>query len=209
MEVKAPNVKTDRRHSRRCPTDDELRQLWLYLDKPVCPDRRKLSARCRAIGYRVCMGTGFRAGELMRLSRQHFDLDRAIVMLPAKDDKRGKPVLQPLPAWLVTELREWFGGGGGCWQKITSKSRSLLKEDLIAAGVPYAVNGPDGPEFFDMHALRVRYITDLCMDPKNDIKTIMHLARHSDARLTLEIYAKCRPDAVRATVDRLPRPGGE
>ena len=34
----------------------------------------------------------------------------------------------------------------------------MLRGDLAAAGIPYTVEGPDGPLFADFHALRHSFI---------------------------------------------------
>ena len=35
----------------------------------------------------------------------------------------------------------------------------MLRTDLDAAGIPYTVEGPEGPEYADFHALRHSYLT--------------------------------------------------
>ena len=35
----------------------------------------------------------------------------------------------------------------------------MLRIDLEAAGIAYAVEGPDGPEYADFHSLRHSYLT--------------------------------------------------
>ena len=37
----------------------------------------------------------------------------------------------------------------------------MLRRDLEDAGIAYAVDGPDGPEYADFHALRHTYLTML------------------------------------------------
>jgi integrase len=220
--VRPANVRVDRRHDRRCPTDDEVRQLldYLYgvLYGPTWPGettastrpariRRGMTGPCRAMGYQVAMATGFRASELRSLSRESFDLEHATATIQAAYDKRRRPTVQPIPAWLVDELRTWFAGGGGCWKAFpASGPGKLLKADLEAAGVPWSVPGPDGPLYFDMHSLRVWYCSQIASQPGVSPKVMMTLCRHSTAQLTLATYAKARDADVRASVAQLPSP---
>ena len=54
----------------------------------------------------------------------------------------------------------------------------MLHIDLEAAGIPYAVEGPDGPLYADFHALRHTYLT-LGGRAGNDLRTLQELAGHS------------------------------
>jgi site-specific recombinase XerD len=47
----------------------------------------------------------------------------------------------------------------------------------------------------DFHACRVAYITHL-VESGADVKTVQELARHSDPRITLAIYAKARRERL-------------
>ena len=115
---------------------------------------------------------------------------------------------QPLPPWLVTELRAWFDAGGECWSGFPSYfPGKLLKEDLAGAGVAWEAEGPDGPLFFDMHSLRVWYISALADQPGISPKVLMELARHSTPALTLKVYAKAKAQSTRAAVDGIREPG--
>ena len=60
--------------------------------------------------------------------------------------------------------------------------------------------GPGGK--VDFHALRVAYITHV-IESGADIKTAQTLARHCSPQLTLSIYAKARPERLRATVEAI------
>ena len=59
----------------------------------------------------------------------------------------------------------------------------MLRIDLEAAGIPYAVEGPDGPLFADFHALRHSYLT-LGGRAGIDLRTLQELAGHSTPTLT-------------------------
>lgn len=218
------SVEEDQRRARRRPTEEELARLFDWLALPEADLTRfqhtfhsgakrwykcRMTGRQRALGYRVCMGAGLRAGELRSLARGSFDLDAGTVTLRAAYDKRGKSVVQPLPSWLVEELRAHFDAGGECWSAFPrQRPGRVLQYDLGRAGVAYSVPGPDGPLFFDFHALRHAYISALCDDPNTPIKVIQTLARHSTPSLTLNTYAKARREDVTAAANRLPPPPG-
>lgn len=204
------NVEADRRHDRRCPTDAEIAALLAEVDRPDAPVRRGMSGPQRALGYRVSMATGFRAGELRRLTRESFDLASGTVKCRAAYSKNKKVAVQHLPPWLVAELEVWFAGGGRLWDALTQQFPGrVLKADLAAAGVAWMVEVDGIPLFFDFHAPRVWYISWAASLPGISPKTLMEMARHSDPRLTLRVYAKAKDEQVKATVAQLPRPGGE
>lgn len=198
--LESPNSEADRRLIHRDPTPEELGKLFAYLERG--PQRRGMPACCRACGYRVCLGTGLRAGELRQLERPWFHLERATLSLPGRVGKNRRPVLQPLPPWLVEQLRGYFPGP--TWERFPAHDPGqVLSEDLVAAGVPLILPGPEAPEHFTFHSFRVHFITELCRDPQNTLKTVMELARHSDPKLTLRIYAKFHAEDGKGALERL------
>jgi len=99
----------------------------------------------------VAGASGFRAGELATLTPESFglDADPPTVTLPAEAAKNGRTAVQPLPPDLAAALRGYLAGRPagkpvwpGTWH---GKAADMLRLDLDAAGVPYAVEGPDGP----------------------------------------------------------------
>ena len=79
----------------------------------------------------------------------------------------------------------------------------MFRSDLEAAGIPYVVEGPDGPAFADFHSLRHSYIALLDRSGAT-LKEAMQLARHSDPKLTMRIYGKLRRHDLAGAADRLP-----
>ena len=197
------SAEADPRHPRRSPTEEEIGSFFAYLASPAARTRWRMAPRQRALGYLVCMSTGFRAGELRQLTRESFDLERGTATCQGAYSKRRRLDTQPLPGWLVAELREWFAGGGGCWKDFPSHHPGqVLQADLAAAGIPYETS--EG--FWDMHSLRHYYITFLANQPGMSIKTLTELARHSTAQLSVQVYAKARRHDLHAAVDQLPPP---
>ncbi len=170
---------------------------------------RGLSGPDRAMLYRVAVGTGFRAAELAALVPDYFDLDAAppAVVLPPECSKNRKGAVQPLPAGLAADLRAYLAGRRakqpvwpGTW---ADRSADMLRIDLRAAGVPVEVDGPEGTETRDFHALRAVFISNV-IRAGADLKQAMTLARHSDPKLTAGRYARTRLHDLGAVVDKLP-----
>ena len=78
---------------------------------------------------------------------------------------------------------------------------------LAAAGVPYAVEGPDGPLYADFHALRHTYVSMLARSGAT-VKQAQTLARHSKVELTLGRYAHTALPELGEAVGRLPALAG-
>lgn len=205
------------RRERRCPTDDEIARLFGYLASNPEPPKSSRGPRAdaalrpahRALLYRVAMATGFRLSELRSLERSGIDLDAGTITVRAGYSKRRRTDTQHVPGWLVAELRAWLDAGGELFAALPrgKASAKMLQRDLAGAGIPYKVEGPDGPLYFDFHALRHHYITHAASIPGIDIKTLLELTRHSTPELTLRVYAKARTERVRAAVEQIPPPG--
>ncbi len=78
----------------------------------------------------------------------------------------------------------------------------MLRGDLEVAGIPYAVEGPDGPLYADFHALRHTYLTLLSRSGV-DLRTASELAGHSTPELTAH-YSHVRLHDVAGAVEKLP-----
>lgn len=228
------SVESDRRHDRRSPEEEEVAVLFDYLAGAfpghAPPVRSKMTAERRALGYMVAMCTGLRSDEVRSLTRESIDLDAGLVRLRAARAKNRKRAAQPLPAWLRDRLRAWLDAGGELWDAFPSgKAGVILRGDLERAragwidAAPagperetrqrsavclYEVQTEDGPLFWDFHALRHWYVSQLAAQGGISPSTIQALARHSDPKLTMGIYAKARASGVREAVDQIRVPGG-
>lgn len=209
-------VGPDRRYVRRLPTDDEVGRLLTYLERGDLvtrrqqsrgdpPIRRGLTGRGRALGYRLVMATGLRADELRSLDRDSFDLGAGTVKLHAREEKNRKGTMFHLPAWLVSRLREYFAAGGRTWAISEGHLGRVLRADLRAAGVERVTRAGH----FDMHSLRIWYIQKAAESPDIDPKTLMEAARHSDPRLTLQVYARARDERLKRLAEGLRQPGSD
>ncbi len=206
--LKGGNVKTDRRHIRRTLPADQLAKL-LDVTRASAETVRGLGGDARHHAYVMALSTGFRLEEVAGLCPENFDLsaDPPMVRLAAADIKNRQGANQPLPRPTADLLATYLGGKPvsqpiwpGTWG---TRGANMLKLDLKAAGIPYSVPGPDGPEFFDFHALRATNITMLVQSGAT-VREAQVLARHSDPRLTLGVYTKLQTSDIAAAANRLP-----
>ena len=214
-DLSGASAESDHRHDRRTPSEDELRTIIGTADASAATFRG-LAGRDRALLYAVAMSTGLRVEELGSLTPESFDLDGepAAVTLRGEAAKNGRAAVQPLPTELVSVLRPYLSGRDparpvwpGTW---TRKAAAMLRRDLDAAGIPYTVEGPDGPLYLDFHALRHGYVA-LLDKAGASLKEAMQLARHTDPKLTMARYGRARLHDLAAAVGRMPRllPNGD
>jgi integrase len=205
------NADLDRRHLRRDLRPEELAAV---LQAAASSPRtvRGLTGPDRHMLYLAACATGFRAGELGSMTPESFDLGGAepVARLPARVTKNKKPVAQPLPAAVVPALRAYLAGkpaGVRLWPTLgCGHAVEGLRADLEAAGVPYVVRGPNGPEYADFHALRHTFCTMLERSGVTP-KVAQALARHSDIRMTLNRYTHADQASMARAVERLALPG--
>src|SRR5262249_17816944 len=131
------------------------------------------------------------------------------VALSAANAKNGRAAVQPLPPDVAGLLRDYLRdkpAGRPVWPGTwyaDGDAAEMLRIDLEAAGVPYAVEGPDGPLYADFHALRHSYIALLDRSGAT-LKEAMQLARHSDPKLTMAVYGRAQLHDLGEAVHRLP-----
>jgi integrase len=215
-DVEPGNAAVDRRHDRRELTADELRKV-LDAARQSEATFRGLTGDDRFHLYATACATGFRASALASLTPERFDLDPhgPVVTCAARDAKNRKTKVQPLPPDVADLLRAYLKGRpsrrpiwGGTWAR-DHRGSEMLRLDLAAAGVPYVVEGPDGPLFADFHALRHTYLT-LGGRAGIDLRTLQELAGHSKPELTTR-YSHRRVYDLATAVEKLPNflPAGQ
>ena len=204
------NANADVRRGRRELTADELRRLFAAA-RASRRTFRGLTGEDRYTLYLVASGTGFRANALANLTPPDFDPDAGIVTLPARFNKSRKLKVQPIPPDVAAAVRVYMSGKpanapawGGSW---VGRAADMLRIDLDAAGIPYTVEGPDGPRFADFHSLRHSYLTMLGRNGV-DLRTAQELAGHSTPTLTAR-YTHRRLDDLAGAVGKLPMLAGE
>ena len=199
------NEKTDRRHERRALDETELQGLLVATGKSE-GTFEGLTGTDRHMLYAVAMTTGFRAKELANLSPSSFDLetDGPTVTTKAAYSKNRREAVQPLAPDVAEALRGYLAGRPaslpvwpGEW---FTNAAEMLRLDLEAAGMPY--RDAEG-HVCDFHALRHSYVSLLARSGVHP-KGAQELARHSDIKLTMNVYTHTRLHDLAGAVDALP-----
>jgi len=169
--------------------------------------------------YEVAFLSGLRANELRSLTADHLDHERGGLILSPEWTKNRQAGFQPLPQSLVARLGALVASGevdglyGAAYRRsggrqaqaprgrllyVPAHTEKAIAEDLKRAGIP--VWTPAGRA--DFHACRVAFINLLHEDgvPLTDTQA---LARHSDPRLTANVYGRTRPERLAAAVERI------
>ncbi len=200
-------------HPRRAISADDFEKLVraAAASSPV----ESIAGPDRAMLYILAAWTGFRRKELSSLTRRSFDLDAQTptVRVNAAYAKNKRTDSIPLHPVVAERVRAWLNAkgdvganapmfalrtAGGHWRK-TAK---MMRTDCEAAGVPYC--DEDGL-FADFHANRHTFITNLGRSGV-PLGTGQKLARHSDPKLTSNIYTHLAIHDKAAGIDALPAP---
>jgi integrase len=149
------------------------------------------------------------------LSESSFDLraEPPTVTVQAAFSKRKRLDVQPLPQQLVPKLEAWLAEDSAIIQLHGSKTplwprrwaangygSKMVQHDLKAADIPY--EDEDG-RVFDFHALRSQYVTGLDRAGVS-LQQAQKLARHSDPRLTANLYTRREMGELADAVNMLP-----
>ncbi len=200
------NVEEDRRLKRRALTDEEAQRL---IDAAF-PQHARLSAglsgKDRSAMYTLAQRTGLRRKELRSLTPGSFDLDSdpPTVQVEAKNSKRRKNDVLPLPADVAETMRTYLATRppqkplwpGGWWHR----SAEMLRLDLADAGIEPVDNAG---RVLDFHGQRTTFITALARAGVTPA-TAQKLARHSDINLTLGTYTRLQVSELASAVKKLP-----
>jgi hypothetical protein len=143
----------------------------------------------RGVVYLVAAFTGLRRGELAKIEWRDVHIDGAQPYISVRSSiaKNAKSVAQPLPPRIAAVLRR-------C-RRVSVAPRDLVfkrlmsdmnrfRTDLATAGIPYA---DERGEYADFHSLRKTFATELAK-LRLPLRVAMELMRHSDPKLTTQIY---------------------
>ena len=197
------NENVNRKRVRRAATTEELRKLITTTARQD-GELYGMSGPERALLYRFCAETGLRANEARTLTVDNFDFNNATVAIEAGYSKHRETDVVPLRQDLAKALRGHVNGKlplvkvfGGRYKQLTDRTSEMLQEDLEASDVPY--RDAQG-RYFDFHALRHVYITNLKHAPS---RVAQSLARHKSSAMT-DRYTHVRLVDERAALEMLP-----
>ncbi len=157
------------------------------------------------IGYLLALFTGLRRAELKALTVADIKLDANVpsLSLDGRFTKNGKSVCIPLHPQIVTELRALIPADAKPSDPLlTGKmlpSMRKMKKDLKNAGIEYENDAGRA----DFHALRHTLATNLArwnVAPR----VAMQILRHSDIRLTMNVYTDASQLPVMEAIGKLP-----
>lgn len=190
------------KNRRRSMTVDEFRKLL-----EVAPPHRRIL-------YIIAAITGLRANELRSLTRDHLDTRQKGPHLDADWTKDRKPGFQPLPEATAKLLVEFFDSGivpllyskyvrtkvfePQALLYVPHEPSKRVDIDLEAAGIKKST----AKGKLDFHAIRSFFVTS-AIEVGGTAKEVQKLARHSDPRITMNIYAHARDEGLASVVDRV------
>jgi integrase len=177
--------------TRRALTDTESGQLLAV-------------AGSRMPVYLVALNTGLRRGEIRALQWGDVVLDGRVPRIVArasttKNSKQALVALKPEVAAVLAELKPGNANGGDPVFKTVPRAREL-RQDLARAGIPYQ---DDQGRYADFHAFRHTFITNLGRTGAPE-RVRMEAARHSDPRLTANVYTDTSQLPTSAAIMNLP-----
>lgn len=234
LTITSLNARIDRRHDRRALTPDEFARMLDAAE--CGPPVQGLTGTDRAMLYMVAGWTGFRKGELGSLTPNSFQFDgpNPCVVIEAAYSKHRRQDVQYLHSDLTARLKKWLtvknpepdeilfpiSQASGAVERRTTK---MIQFDLEAARTFWIAESKTEEEeqrrneslflcycdangrYADFHALRHTFITNLGRAGVSP-KTAQSLARHSDIKLTLDIYTHIDQDEQIAAINSLPSP---
>lgn len=202
--IKLFNADTDPRRVRRPLTIKELGRLLAAAECGRVV--HGMTGYERALLYQMAIETGLRWSELWRLTWANFDFttDPATVTIEAKSAKNRKKSTLPLRPSLAAKMRDYLANHepgervfSTMWK---DKGFAMLKVDLAAAGIAYKdKNG----EVADFHSHRHTMESLLC-NSGVPLVTAQKLMRHSDPKLTANIYTHAAVEDKAEALAKLP-----
>jgi len=210
--------KADRRHVRRAMWPGECEHFLRSVRKRPIEAARKhrrvsglrrdeliyfrRAGRVRALVYNAVAQTGLRRNEVTLVRIQDVDFDAGVIWLPPKVAKSKREQYVRLNSDLARRLRAYIKTlgalepesvlfpstrkwGGKRAPKTAVPRSTTVDRDLAAAGL---AKRDARDRVLDFHGLRMTYITHLRLAGVS-LDMAKRLARHSDIRLTEEVYS--------------------
>ncbi len=175
-------------------------------------ERRKyllMRGRGRALLYAFAAATGLREGEnkVLLVRDCHLDGEAPFVKLTGERTKNGQDATLPITPEMAAALRGWIGDTGRGPDEVVfdvpgyHPLMAAWRKDLDHAGIPYR---DEAGRYFDFHSLRKclgSYLRLAGIDPAVSMK----LLRHSDIRLTMQVYNDDELAQLAPVVNALPK----
>jgi len=231
--AKAMNAEGDVRRRRRAISADEFTHLIDAARKgrPI----QGMSGPERALLYVVAAWTGFRRSELASLTVSQLQLNgnEPTITVSAAYSKRRRRDVIPLHVSVAAMVQSWLeqnpkAPGDPVFALTSSngyvrRTSKMMAKDLEAARNAWISDSKDESErakrnasdflayesndnvFADFHANRHTFITNLGKSRVSP-KLAQTLARHSDIRLTFDVYTHVDQSEQSEAVSSLPRP---
>ncbi len=183
----------------RTLTIGEIRKLISSTRK--ASDYRGISGYERSLIYLLANETGLRANEIRNLKVSDFDFDNAKLTLPANFAKNRKKAVLPLKQGTAIAIKQHNKNKlpHTTALSVPRQPHLMIKADIERAGIEYKTE--EGTAHF--HAQRHNFATALDISAKT-AKTAQSLMRHSDPRLTMNIYTHGIAEQERAAIEALP-----
>ena len=152
----------------------------------------------RRLIYAVALCTGYRKGELAALKVKDLDTQHNTLPLAAEFTKGRRNARQPIPAALAVTLRAVAQGkdAEAPLLHVVFHIDRQFQSDREKAGIPKTA--PGGKAVF--HSLRHSYCS-LVIESGATLTEAQRLMRHTDPKLTANIYAHTRPDRLQAVAE--------
>jgi integrase len=154
----------------------------------------------RRVWYETALQTGYRVGELRELRVRDLDMNGPSLPLGCDFTKNRKDARQPITASLAEKLKRLTIGRAPESKLLSIPSSYGYKRiaaDYVAGGV--ALKTEAGKATW--HSLRKVFVNNLVRSGA-DVKTIMELARHSSAEMSLDVYASAKPQLLRTAIEK-------
>ena len=177
--------------------------------KPETQARLERAGKHRALIYLTALNTGLRRSELAELlvDDLHLESPTPYWELDETRTKNKQSARIPLRSDLVTALRTWIQESGKqSGDKVFdippyAQISRIFKKDLNKAGIPYQ---DERGRYFDFHSLR-KCTGSFLRQAKIDPSISKIYMRHSDIRLTMEVYNDELMLDLKEAMDAMPR----
>lgn len=194
-------------HIQKIPTEDDRAFIRRALTQKEFGALLQKASPHRATIYVFAAYTGLRAEEIGTITRDRFMFGpEPTFRAGGLCRKRHQMDVLPLHPAVVERIEPWAKKllpkallWPGNWYKRASE---MLQEDLGAAEIPYV---DESGMRFDFHALRGQFGTSLARAGVS-IQEAQALMRHSDPKLTANVYTHLSIQDHRKSIEKLPSP---